>query len=860
MFVDRLSQCVTAPTDPLGSGLTPIRYSRIPVWLATLANFMFVAPTAFAQVGTLQFSQPLYTIAETTLNGEYLTPTMTVTRTGGSAGALTVSYCVWPSDVTDNAVENTNYYFQANTRRWVAAGKLSWADGDSSPKSFTFSYVDQFNQTLKSLISSSTVQGTVTYSARLTNVIGGAALGPDAVSRLEIADAQGPVAGIVNLSARRFYGADGGTGAVISVRRDGGATGSISVNYATSSTLPPLSQNGAVIPAGVAGVNYISTAGTLTWAAGDSAVKTFIVPLPSAGNSNGTMNVAVNLSSPSGGAVIGTVPSALLAIQNRASTVYNINDATDLSTYRVSLPPGSDPVRGILFWFPGTGGDDRHFTTDSNFRKSADQWRFAIVSPKGNSHVAPNQIAFPEPKLAFLFDRLRQIASTTGRSEILNAPLVFSGMSAGAYSTSLGLTVWPERTIAVIAQEGWSALPLDYPGQFNAAQSQIPALNLGGQNDSSQSPPSSIFPALNSYRKNGLTRSANVICWGRPHTFSTFDKYNSFALYWLDQIMAAGRYPPAQAPTASTAPILGALDISSGWWGARNCTNTPNYTLAGGSSSYLAIGSDATFAGIKDVSHPLVDGWFPTESAARAFRAHSSLPTITFSSPAQFASGLVGQAVNLDINLSSYGSGLTKIQFYDGTSILGEDLTPPYHFTYRPTAKGLRGLTAVASNASGPVYTAFTLFIASDPVSLQSFRSVHGLAVDGSQDLHTPAEDGVENLLKFALNMLGTGVGQTSALTTPNRSTLLTDGMAGLPLAGGKIDAEPELTYIRRKASSNPGIVYTVQFSNDLSPRSWGTSPAATESVTSLDSTFERVAVHHSEAAERRFVRVRITN
>ena len=821
MFVDRFRQWVTAPTDPPGSGRMPIRFSRIPVWLATLANCMFVAPTAFAQVGTLQFSQPLYTIAETTLNGEYLIITMTVTRTEGSVGALTVSYCVWPSDVTDNAVENTNYYFQANISRWVGAGKLSWADGDSSPKSFTFSYVDQFSQTLKSLISSSTVEGTVTFSARLANVIGGAALRPDAVSWLEIADAQGPVAGIANLSARRFYGADGGAGAVNSVRRDGGATGGISVNYATSSTLPPLSPNGAVISAGVAGVNYISASGTLTWAAGDSAVKAFIVPLLSVGNSNGTMNVAVNLSSPSGGAVVGTVPFALLAIQNRASTVYNINDATDLSTYRVSLPADSDPVRGILFWFPGTGGGDRHFTTDSNFRKSADQWRFAIVSPKGNSHVAPNQIAFPEPKLAFLFDRLSQIA--------------------------------------VIAQEDWSALPTDYPGQLTA-QSQIPALKLGGQNDSIQSPPSSIFPTLNSYRKNGLTRSANVICWGRPHAFTTSDKYNSSALYWLDQIMAAGRYPPAQAPTANATPILGALDISSGWWGARYCINTPNYTLAGGSSSYLATGSDATFAGIKDVSHPLVDGWFPTESAARAFRAHSSLPTITFSSSAQFASGLVGQAVNLDINLSSHGSGLTKIQLYDGTFLLGEDLTPPYHFTYRPTTKGLRVLTAVTSNTSGPINTAFTLFIASDPVSLKSFRSVHGLAVDGSQDPQTPAEDGVRNLLKFTFNMLGTGVDKTSELTTANRSTLPADGMAGLPLAGGKIDGKPELTYIRRKASSNPGITYTVQFSNDMSPGSWGTRTAATESVTSLGSTFERVAVHHSEAAQIRFARVRITN
>ena len=703
--------------------------------LAVLALLLNISP-ASAAPGTLEFSAPVFTaseagpIASTDANGvKFLTPTMTVTRTGGSTGALSVDYCVWPDETADNALEynyvaygnvNGNYAVRDNTRRWVSAGTLTWADGDTAPKTLPFSFNIYNNPPLYTLCAASAVQGTITYSARLANVTGGATLGTNATSRLEITDAEGPTAGVLNLSSRRYYGTDSGS-AVISVRRDGGSTGSVSVNYATSSTLPAVGANQASIGAGVAGTNYTTTTGTLTWAAGDNAVKTFTVPLPATGNANGTMNVAVNLSTPTNSAVLGTASSALLTIQNKASTVYNINDNTDGSTYRVSLPPGTDPIRGILFWWPGTNGDDRHFTTDPNFRKIADLWRFAVVSPRGNYDSMPNRFEVPQPKLGFLFDRLAQIAKTTGRPEIANAPFILSGMSAGSFSSSKSLGIWPERTIAVLGQEGWNALPYPPPSPvFSNLSKEIPCLTLGGQNDLTQAPPSGGFPAMNEFRKNGVTRSAVAMCWGRGHTFgNTSATYNSVALYWLDQVMASGRYLPAQAPSASTVPVLGSLPISNGWWGARNSTNstTNSYEITGGSSRYLNIGPDASFTGIKDLNNALVDSWLPTESAARAYRAFVSLPSITFSAPAQFASGLVGLSTTLSISENGYGSGLTKIEFYDGTTKIGEDTTSPFSLTWAPTANGARSLTAVASDASGPKYSAFALFLVGDPIA-----------------------------------------------------------------------------------------------------------------------------------------------
>ncbi len=153
---------------------------------------------------------------------------------------------------------------------------------------------------------------------------------------------------------------------------------------------------------------------------------------------------------------------------------------------------------------------------------------------------------------------------------------------------------------------------------------------------------------------------------------------------------------------------------------------------------------------------------------------------------------------------------------------------------------------------------------AQEASGLTSFRATYGLATNGSGDLLTPAGDGVANLLKYAFNMLGNGSGQAPNLTTPNASVLTPAGIAGLPYVGigtGPDDGKLQITFIRRKVSSNPGISCTVEFSNDLGVTDpWAVNPSATEGTpVSLDSTFERVTVTDSATPTKRFARVKVT-
>ncbi len=142
---------------------------------------------------------------------------------------------------------------------------------------------------------------------------------------------------------------------------------------------------------------------------------------------------------------------------------------------------------------------------------------------------------------------------------------------------------------------------------------------------------------------------------------------------------------------------------------------------------------------------------------------------------------------------------------------------------------------------------------------LANFRSSNGLAADGSQDLLTPANDGVTNLMKYAFNMIGAGAGQAATLSIPNVTGF--NGTAGLPLVGresgtGKLT----LTYLRRKAfgSPAPGITYSVQFGSTLAD--FAVNGAATEVPTSIDATFESVVVTDSVLPPgKRFARLQVT-
>lgn len=239
-----------------------------------------------------------------------------------------------------------------------------------------------------------------------------------------------------------------------------------------------------------------------------------------------------------------------------------------------------------------------------------------------------------------------------------------------------------------------------------------------------------------------------------------------------------------------------------------------------------------------------------------------------------FAPGTETQITNLKIDGVPVGSGILQAHWLVGGTIndalqglrlsgagnTWSSITGQITFTWDTSYDGnsfagdfnsfqIWGLTT--SLSSGNLNTLFT-----------KFRTASGLASDGSQDLLTPAGDGVPNLYKFAFNMIGSGPGQAASLSVPNNLSAGLSGSAGLPFSETSVNGQTQLrwTYIRRKASTSPGITYLVEFCDDLVTNSWAVNPSASESAVDIDSTFERVTVTDSvTGAGKRFFRVRVT-
>jgi Calx-beta domain len=204
---------------------------------------------------------------------------LTLHRSGGTTGAISVDWCTLGFAPTD---ARANVDFIAN------AGTVSWANGDSADQTIAIDLLDD-----------ALAGPPRTLVVRLANAVGGCVIGGrDAV--VSISDA-GPFPNgtIACVAATQTANRAAGSADII-VGRSGGSIGSVTVEYRT------------VDVTAVNGQDYQPTAGTLTWAAGDTSNRTISVTVLSpSGASAGDLRL--DLSDSTGGAVLGQ-SSTLLSL------------------------------------------------------------------------------------------------------------------------------------------------------------------------------------------------------------------------------------------------------------------------------------------------------------------------------------------------------------------------------------------------------------------------------------------------------------------------------------------------------------------------------------------------------------------
>ncbi len=127
--------------------------------------------------------------------------------------------------------------------------------------------------------------------------------------------------GVLKFSASAYSAGEGAGSVTITVTRTGGSGGAASVKYAIS--------NGSAsgYTSCVAGRDYVAQTGTLSWAAGDAASKTFDITICPDTVYEGNETINLSLSNVTGSAILGAPSNATLTIaDNEAQPKLSVED------------------------------------------------------------------------------------------------------------------------------------------------------------------------------------------------------------------------------------------------------------------------------------------------------------------------------------------------------------------------------------------------------------------------------------------------------------------------------------------------------------------------------------------------------
>jgi poly(3-hydroxybutyrate) depolymerase len=155
----------------------------------------------------------------------------------------------------------------------------------------------------------------------------------------------------------------------------------------------------------------------------------------------------------------------LLALPGRASSQGILDDSLppganfDNAQFRFWAPGGSAPLAGVLVLVPGSNGDGRPMAQDTVWQKFATEQRLAIVACRFTDK--PHEQGFIEEYIAVsrgsgdaLLTAIGRFAERTGHREIIDAPLVMWGMSAGGQFNYEFVAWKPERVMAFAVNKG----------------------------------------------------------------------------------------------------------------------------------------------------------------------------------------------------------------------------------------------------------------------------------------------------------------------------------------------------------------------------------------------------------------------
>jgi hypothetical protein len=345
-------------------------------------------------------------------------------------------------------------------------------------------------------------------------------------------------------------------------------------------------------------------------------------------------------------------------------------------TLRLTMPEGLKVVRGILVVGPGAGGDSRDLHREVWYREFMHLHDFAFLGTHAFSSHARN--------FKVMQNALKQLAVKSKHPELVNAPYVATGFSAGGGFASRLLVEAPGKVIASVIVGSRLNLTGITP---TAAHLGTPACIVNGEHEDGGMAPV-VVPVLARYRPKGAL-------WGWMAVPGGGHERNGQEVLAMPMLDAAVRLRyPAKGDVRKGPVKLKRVDPRSGWI-ADNTT---------WKSGLTAISPARDFKGKVARS-----SWLQDKDLAFIYRAYATYDRpLKITSPRNTpgnARDLVwdaGSRVIIRVDDSRF-AGWKKLELYDGAKKVAELTKGPARFTVKGLKVGYHAFSVLGTNGKGKI-------------------------------------------------------------------------------------------------------------------------------------------------------------
>ena len=179
---------------------------------------------------------------------------------------------------------------------------------------------------------------------------------------------------------------------------------------------------------------------------------------------------------------------------------------------------------------------------------------------------------------------------------------------------------------------------------------------------------------------------------------------STYTTYYFGGLIDEVRISAATLYTSNFTPGLGPASNTRALWKFDGQTANDS----SGNGSHGTLQSGATYS--TDV---------PTTS--------NNSPTVTLTDPQSSTTFTSGSTIVIDASATDSDGIVSKVDFYQGTSLLGTDTSSPYSFAWNNVAAGTYSLTARATDDSGAFSTSSAV-----TVNVLGTSSFHSLSLNGT--------------------------------------------------------------------------------------------------------------------------------